>query len=225
MIVATSSGARASPAVRRARESSRAPAVPCRPPARSSCTRAPRRSRRSIVMTYSSAGQRSRISRIFASWSGVGDEHRPRAGVVQERGDLRGGQSRIDRDRPGARAEDRVVGHRPLGAVLREDRDAVSGLQTQTVQPERERPDREAEVLRGDLAPLAADLRDEQIRICPTPPPRAKMSQSVRISVAIRPPAESRKTIVSRALRGVKERRRAPAASLLSSASWRLPSC
>ncbi len=134
-----------------------------------------------------------------------GHEDRLRAAVVHEGRDLVRGKRRVDRDGPGARAEDGVVGHRPLRPVLREDRDAVSRLDPERVQPERDRPDRETEVARGDGSPRAADFRNEKVRFPRSrrgeehvtegsdlrahgPPPIAKVARFCRA-----PPGESRK--------------------------------
>ena len=69
---------------------------------------------------------------------GVADEDRHRAGVVQNVGGLLGGQVRVQRHVGERCRETRVIRERPLRPVLREDRHAVSRLDPQLLQTERD---------------------------------------------------------------------------------------
>ena len=117
----------------------------------------------SIRMTWSSVGHLGLDGQDLPELLEARDEDRLRAAVVEERRDLGGRERRIDRHRPGARAEDRVVRHRPFRTILREDRHAVSRLHAQAVEAQGQGPDGEAEVGRRDRLPDAADLRDQEI--------------------------------------------------------------
>src|SRR6266568_514282 len=70
--------------------------------------------------------------------SGRGAEHARGGGVAQDVFDLVGGQVGGDRNVGDAGAQACIVGEGPLEPRLREDRDAVTGLETQLPQPERD---------------------------------------------------------------------------------------
>src|SRR5262249_40905548 len=91
-------------------------------------------------------------------------ENRPRAAILQERRDLVGRQRGVNRNRGGAGTEDRVIGHRPLGPVLRKDRDSVARLDSERVEPKRQRLDRESEVGPRYRAPTSAGFGEKQVR-------------------------------------------------------------
>src|SRR5262249_33135595 len=56
-----------------------------------------------------------------------------------------------------------VVAHGPLRTIFRKDRHAIAGLDSQGVQAERQRLDRETEVGGRDGPPLPARLRQKQV--------------------------------------------------------------
>ena len=73
------------------------------------------------------------------------------ARIGQDVAHLRFRQGRVDRHRHRAARQDGVVGDQPLRAALRQDRDAVSGLDAEGAQTEAEVPDLLEERPRGEL--------------------------------------------------------------------------
>ena len=95
----------------------------------------------------------------------VRDEDRLRSRVLQQRRDLRSRERRIDRDGPRSGAEDGVICHGPLRPVLRDDRDSLPRLESESVQPEREGAHGVAKVTRRDRRPPPSDLGCQEIRL------------------------------------------------------------
>ena len=134
-------------------------------------------------MTWSSAGHCALIVQDLAELLERRDEDRLRAGVLQERRDLLRRKRRVDRHGPRSGAEDGVVRHRPLRPVLREDRDAVAGLDAERVQARaraRGPCSRSPRAEIGFQAPPTFEIRRSGL---PDAAADRKMSQSVRSSV------------------------------------------
>jgi hypothetical protein len=86
------------------------------------------------------------------------DEHRARLGVIEDVVALLGGVRLVDRDGRAAGGQDAEVRERPLGAGVREDRDALAVLEAEVDQPAAHLADGLVQVVVGDGDPLVADL-------------------------------------------------------------------
>ena len=137
MIVARSSGRTAIARVHDTRRAARR----CRPSRRVASSAASVRSapgvdvgeRDDVPQRRTLAANRRDLRRLL----GVRHEDRHRARIAQDVRDLIARQIRIDRHVGDAEHEASVVGDRPLGPILRENRDAIAGAHAELLEPER----------------------------------------------------------------------------------------
>jgi hypothetical protein len=78
----------------------------------------------------------------------IGDEHRPRSGIVEDMDMVALGIGGVGRHCDAARRHDREIGNAPFRPVFGDQRDPVAGGQTKAAQPLRHQAD-----LTGHLAP------------------------------------------------------------------------
>ena len=93
-----------------------------------------------------------------------GYENRHRSGIAEDIGDLLRGERRIDRHVRHSAQEAGVVGDRPLGTILREDRDAVPGGHAERAKAEGDVSHAIGDRAVRDRLIGAADFRQQRIR-------------------------------------------------------------
>ena len=93
------------------------------------------------------------------------DDDDLRERIPQDVLDLGREVARVDRHAERAEGKRREVRHRPLGPVLREDRDAVVPVDAEEREPQREALRALSEVRGRERRPGPADLRDEELRL------------------------------------------------------------
>ena len=118
----------------------------------------------SRMITRPRSGREEEAGADLLHLGGRGDHQRAGLAVVQDEAGLVGQKGGVDGNADRPQIEEGVIESRPLGPVLREDRNPVPLPDPQGFEAQGQGADRRDEVLRGDVVPGPARLEPEEIR-------------------------------------------------------------